>query len=119
MNRERGLTLIGLLFMLVVVAVFALVAFRVVPTYIDYFTVRHSLQSILAEGGDQSDGDLRATFDKRLNVNYIQDISDKDLEINRDNGMLTLTVPISRKSPLFGGVSICVDLDATASTAVK
>lgn len=119
MNRERGLTLIGLIFILFFAAILALVAFRVIPAYIDYFTIKHSLQTLLDEGTDQSDADLRASLDKRLNVNYIQDITARDLEISRDGGMLTLTVPISRKEPLVGGVSICVDLDAIASKPIS
>jgi type II secretory pathway pseudopilin PulG len=115
MNQERGMTLISLLFVLALAACAALVGFKVIPAYIDYFTIKHSLESVLAEGADQSDADLRKTMDARLNVNYIQDITARDMEINRDNGALTLSVPISRKEHLFGGISVCVDLDATAS----
>lgn len=119
MNRERGLTLIGLIFALILAAAVALVAFRIVPAYIDYFTIKHSLASILEEGGDQSDMALRKTLDMRLNVNYIAGMNARDLVIDRDNGMLTLTMPINRKEHLFGGVSVCIDLEAKASTSLK
>jgi hypothetical protein len=119
MNHQRGLTLISLLFLLGLAMAAALVSFKVIPAYIDYFTIKHSLESILAEGTDQSDSDLRKTMDARLNVNFIQDIKSSDMDINRDNGTLTLTVPISRKEHLMGGISLCVDLNATASAPLK
>jgi hypothetical protein len=97
----------------------ALVGFKIIPAYIDYYTVTHSLESVLADGSDQTDGDLRKTMDARLNVNFIRDINARDMEINRDDGTLTLTIPISRKEHLVGGISICVDLNATASTKLK
>lgn len=115
MKRERGLTLIGLLFLLALAAGVALVGFKVAPAYMDYFTVKNSLENILAEGTDQDDASLRSTFDRRLDVNFVKDITAKDLHISRDDGMLTLSVPISRKEHLFGGVSVCVDLEAKAS----
>lgn len=119
MNQERGLTLIGLLFLLALAASAAMVGFRIMPAYIDYFTVKHTLENILIAGSDQTDSDLRKTLDARLNVNFIQDISARDLVIERDKGVLTLTVPINRKEHLVGGVSVCVDLEAMASTRIK
>jgi hypothetical protein len=118
-RQERGLTLISLLFLLALAAGAALVGFKIMPVYLDYFTIKHSLESVLAEGTDQTDGELRATMDRRLDVNYIEDIRARDMQISRDNGQLTLTVPISRKNHLVGGVSLCVDLDATASAPLK
>jgi hypothetical protein len=113
------MTLIGLILVLILVAGAVLVAFRIVPAYIDYFTIQHSLESILSDkGGDLSDGAIRTTLDARLNVNYIEGMSSKDLEISRDHGTLTLTMPITRKEHLVGGVSVCVDLEATASTSI-
>jgi hypothetical protein len=115
MNHERGMTVIGMFFILVLVACAALVSFKVIPVYLDYFTVKHSLESILVAGPSQSNSELRNSMDKRLDVNFIQDIKGSDMQISRDGGKLTLTVPINRKEHLIGGVSISVDLDATAS----
>jgi len=118
MKRERGLTLLGLIFLLALAVVVALIAFRVVPTYIDYYTLRNSLENILANGTDQTNDELRSTFEKRMDVNYMPDITGRDLDISRDDGMLTLSVPIDRKQHLVGGVSISIDLVATASAPI-
>lgn len=119
MKQECGFTLISLLFLLALAGVVALIGFKIVPAYIDYFTIKSTLQNILADSDDQSDIGLRTTLDKRLDVNYIEDITSRDLIINRDNGVLTLTVPVSRKKHLVGGISVCVDLDATASAPIR
>jgi hypothetical protein len=119
MRQERGFTLISLLFLLALAAGVALVGFKIVPAYIDYFTIKHTLQNILAEDTDQTDVSLRSSLDRRLDVNFIKDIDSHALHISRDDGVLTLTVPIARKEHLAGGISICVDLEATASAPVK
>lgn len=121
MYREKGFTLATLMFLLFLASFAALVAMKTVPTYIDYFAVKESLQNILAlpDLNDQSNLDLRKTFDARMNVNSVYNIKSTDLEISRDNGMLTLSVPISSKKPLGGGIGVTVDLVATASAPLR
>lgn len=119
MQRQNGFTLITLLFLLGLAVIVAMVGFKVVPTYMTYFSVRSSLENILKEETLQSNEAIRASFAKRLDVNFIQDITAKDLEIYKEDGQLTLTVPISSKKQLVGGVSVCVDLEATASAPHK
>lgn len=120
MQRQNGFTLITLLFLLALAIGVALVAFRVVPAYMDYFTVRNSLENILKTGGvDQSNESLRDSFEKRLDVNFVKNVTARDLEIDKDGGMLTLRVPINRKEHLVGGVSLSIDLEATASAPLQ
>jgi hypothetical protein len=119
MQKEKGFTLLTLLFLLALGIVVAMISFKVVPTYIDYMTVTKTLENILLEGTDKTDSDLRKTLDARLNVNFIRDLSSKDLEISKDDGMLTLVVPINRKEHLVGGVSLSIDLEAKASAPLR
>lgn len=119
MRRDKGFTLITLIFLLGLAAFAALAAFRVIPAYMDYYAVKGSLENILASDGPKSNEALRGSFAKRLDVNFIKSVDARDLDINTENGMLTLTVPVSRKGALFGGVSLCVDLEAKASAPVK
>ncbi|MFA5081379.1 MAG: DUF4845 domain-containing protein [Hydrogenophilaceae bacterium] len=119
MYRQKGFTLLTLIFLLALAVFAALVAMKTVPTYIDYFAVTKSLENILAQGTDQSAFEMRQTFERRLDVNSIYNVKSKDLEISKDNGMLTLSVPISSKKPFAGGISISVDLVATASAPLN
>jgi hypothetical protein len=119
MRKEGGFTLLGLLFMLTLAACAALVSFKIVPAYMDYYTVRNVLQNILDEDVEFSNQSIRKTFAARINVNFIRDLGPNDLYISRDNGMLTLSVPISRKEHLVGGISVSVDLEATAQKPLK
>lgn len=119
MRKQGGFTLLGLLIMLFLAACAALVAFKIVPAYMDYYTVKHVLENILEEDQELSNQSIRRTFAARLNVNFIRDLGPNDLYISRDGGMLTLTVPISRKEHLVGGISVAVDLDATAQMRIR
>ncbi len=115
MQRERGFTMIGLVLVLILVALTALTAFKIIPIYIDYYTIRHSLENVLEVEGPQGNEALRRSFSARLNVNPIYGLDLSDLEIEREDGYVTLRFPINRKEHLIGGISISVDLEATAS----
>lgn len=120
MHGHKGFTLISLLFLLALAVFAAMVGFKIVPAYLDYFAVKKSLENLLsAPDVEQTNEALRSSFGKRLNVNFIQDISERDLQIDKDNGNIVLTVPISRKEHLVGGISVCVDLEAKASAPLK
>lgn len=119
MHGQKGLTLISLLFMLMLAVTAAMVAFKVVPAYIQYYTVRDTLRNILASDVHQTNQAIRESFSKRLLVNYVDGITERDLIIEQDNNQIILTVPISRKEHFIDGVSICVDLEATASAPLR
>ena len=119
MKRERGFTLITLLFLLGLAIGASIIAFKIVPTYLTYFSVRSSLENILKEDDLKTNEAIRSSFAKRLDVNFIEEIDSSDLVIDKDNGELTLSVPVSSKSHLIAGVSIAVDLEATASAPLQ
>lgn len=119
MKRENGFTLMTLMFLLGLGVIVALLAFKIAPTYMDYFAVKSSLENIIEDGTDQTNPELRKTFAARLNVNFIRDISASDLEIDRTDDILTLSVPINRTEHLFGGISVTIDLEAKASAPIK
>jgi len=120
MPREKGFTLITLIFLLGLAVMVAMIAFKIVPAYMDYLTIKKSLENVLADPDvGQGNEALRQSLDRRLGVNFIRDVDGRDVVIDKEDGTLTLTVPINRKAHLVGGVSVCIDLEATASAPLK
>ena len=97
----------------------ALIGMRAAPFYIDYFTMRSMLQNLASEKRTATDRELRRDFDMRANTNYLIGYGSGDLVIDRDNGYLTLTVSMSDKKSLVGGVSLLMELDAKASAILN
>ena len=56
-RAQRGLSMIGFLFVAAVVLVVALLAFRMIPSYIEYYTVQKALEGALADSNDLSHRD--------------------------------------------------------------
>ena len=65
-TRQRGLSMIGFLFVAVVVVVCVMVGFRVMPAYIEYYSVQKALEQALIDAKDlNSAAEIRAAFQKR------------------------------------------------------
>ena len=57
MHKQRGVSLMGLLIIGSMVAFLMLLGFKLVPAYVEYFSLKKTLQSLAVEQG------LRATCD--------------------------------------------------------
>lgn len=119
MRAQQGFTLGGLLIFLAFMAGVATVAFKLVPVYMDYYAVQKTLDAMARDGLGGDNTAIRQDFDKRASINFLRDITGRDLKIQREGGKIEMVVEISRKSPLVGGVSLSVDLEARAVAADK
>jgi lipopolysaccharide export LptBFGC system permease protein LptF len=112
-NNQQGLSLVGLIFLLAIVGFFAVLGLKVVPTYIEYRAVANAIKTAKAAGSTVLE--IRTSFDKNANVNYIESITGKDLLIDKDNGELEVSFAYQKKIPLVGPASLV--LDYAGSTA--
>ena len=114
MNRQRGLSLMGLIITLGVVAFFALMGFKLLPAYIEYWTVKRIVAD-LAHAPELRGGsirDVQAAFDRRASIDYgVTSISSKELEINKVGEGFEITGSWSTRVPLFGNINACLDFE--------
>ncbi|MEO8408261.1 MAG: DUF4845 domain-containing protein [Oxalobacteraceae bacterium] len=115
--RQHGLTLVGLIFVLAIIAVIAVLGMKVVPTAIEYSAIRKSIVSAKAAGTTVAE--IRAAFDRQANTGYIDAIAGKDLDIVKIDGEMEVSFAYQKKIPLFGPASLLLDYaGTTARTAV-
>jgi len=114
-RNERGITILGFLFVAAVVVIFALVGFRVMPAYIEYFAVQKALQQALEDAPDGNIGEVRRGFDRKTSAGYIESVQPRDVQVSRQNNRITASVSWQRVLPMIGNASILLDFDATAS----
>jgi Domain of unknown function (DUF4845) len=114
-RNERGITILGFLFVAAVVIIFALVGFRVTPAYIEYFAVQKALQQALADAPDGNIGEVRRAFDRKTSAGYIESVRPVDVQVTRQSNQITAAVSWQRVLPMIGNASILLDFDATAT----
>lgn len=113
MNKQRGLSLIGLLLISAVIVFVALIGFKLLPSYIEYFTVQRIITDIAhspeVRGGTVKD--VQAAFSRRAVIDNVTSISANDLEVTKLNDGFEINASWARRVSLFGNVNACIDFE--------
>lgn len=91
MRKQKGMTLIGMVFTMIVVIMAAILVMRIIPVYLEHYSVVQSVKALNTTPQASLTGDplgdamvLRRDLSKRLDINGIQDLSDDQLTIVPD-----------------------------------
>jgi Tfp pilus assembly major pilin PilA len=107
-NRQQGMTTIGLLLVLVVIALFALSAVRIIPIYLENFTIKSVLTAV--QDDQRIDAKSKAaiweSLSKRLYINEVRLIKREHVGISRENGQTTVTITYESRRPYIGPLFI-------------
>lgn len=112
-GAESGVSLSGLIVVLVVLGALALVAIKVTPAFLEYRAVKDSIAKAKAEAGSGTVREIQQAFDKNAGVNDVTSISGRDLAITRDGGSTEISFAYERKVPLTDSISMTFDFDGT------
>ena len=114
--RQSGITIIGFLFVAAVVLSVAMIGFRVLPSYIEYFSVEKTLrQTLLGARDGVTLAEFRRDFDLKASADYIDSVRGSDIELNKQDNQLIATAAWTKTLPLVGNASILLDFQASAS----
>ncbi len=118
MQRQRGVTLGGLMFFMLLVGFGAYIAARVLPSYMDYWTLQRIMRNVLEQPDikDMKESAIRTKFAKELLINNMKTVSNDDLQVEWVPNGVRLLAEFSVKQPFMGPVSLCMDFKAEATT---
>ncbi len=106
--RQRGISLLGLLFWAVLIGIVAVVALRVLPTVNEYLTIQRAVNKIAASGATTVP-ELRVAFDRQKDIEYsISSISGKDLAITKENDRVVVAFAYEKQVELAGPVFLLI-----------
>jgi hypothetical protein len=116
MGKQRGVSLTGLIITLAVLGFLAVMAAKLLPAYIEYFTVKKMLAA-MDQAGDTKGTvrDIRRSFDTRNAIEDVKSVRGEDLEITKEGGETVLTATWSTKVALVNNISACLDFMVTTS----
>ncbi|MFZ1325529.1 MAG: DUF4845 domain-containing protein [Candidatus Contendobacter sp.] len=114
-SKQRGMTVIGLLLVLIVIGFMALVAMKVVPMYIQYFTIKSTIESIRKEPqiAQMSAQDIQNGIEKRFDIGYVNNIAARDLKIRNDRSGRVLDLVYQDERELFYGLFVVLKVNET------
>lgn len=116
MHKQRGMTFIGLVLTIAIIVFVAVIGMKLVPAYIEYFSVKKALTKISNDPSFQemSKHDIVASFDRTATIDNITVIGGKDLTVEKDDaGQTVVSAEYQALVPLVGNVSALLDFSAS------
>jgi len=114
-GRQSGLSIISFLFVVVVALVVTVVGFRVLPAYIEYFSVKSALVQSIAEVRDLNNtAELRRAFQKKIDAGYIESVHSRDIDLQREGNLYVVSVAWTRRLHLVSNVSLLIEFETRA-----
>ncbi|HEV8315614.1 MAG TPA: DUF4845 domain-containing protein [Burkholderiaceae bacterium] len=113
-RRQRGITLIGLLFWAILVAIVAVILLKTLPTLNEYGTIQRAVGKIAREG-PTTVPEIRAAFDKQKEIEYsITSISGKDLQVTKENDKVVIRFAYDKEIELYGPVFLLIKYEGSS-----
>lgn len=112
---QHGVSLTGLILILAIVGVIAVLGMKVVPTFTEYMSIKKAIASAKVAG--TTPAEVRTAFDKQAEIGYIDSISGKDLDIEKNGDGLDVSFAYQKKIALVGPTSLLIDYQG--STAAR
>lgn len=107
-HSQRGLSLLGLLFWGLVMACAAVVAMRVFPSVLEFYTIQRVVDRI-AVSNPATVSAVRAEFERAKQIEYsIISIAASDLAISKDNDKLQINFAYDKVIALAGPVFLLI-----------
>jgi hypothetical protein len=113
-HRQRGITFIGILVLVVVVGAWVYAGIRLAPKYLEYMRVASTLEKVRDEF-DANPGStefmLRKAVERHFDIDMVEVITAEDIEITKDGGAFNMRAYYDDTVPLAGNVSFLVEFD--------
>lgn len=120
-HRQRGMTPIGWVLVFLLIAFFALIALKLVPIYLQSFSVGSVISDLKNEPGISSmtEREITAIIQKRLDVNMITGISPDDIYVEKTGDTMTISADYEVRKSMLGNVDIVVSFDKSVEVPAR
>lgn len=114
MKKQQGLSLIGLIFVGGVLVFLAILGMKVLPSYVEFFTIQKHVKELGHSGAGMSAKDIQNNFDKRASIDDITSIQGRDLEVTKSGESVEISASYEKRVPLFANVSLLFAFEANS-----
>lgn len=114
-KQQQGTSLIGLIFIGILVVGAAILMMKIVPPYLEFWSVRKIIAQIARDPAlpGMTPEEIRRSFDKRASIDYVSVINSKDLDISKASGSNVVTAHYTVTVPLVANLSALMEFDAS------
>ena len=113
-RSQQGLSILGWLVVLAVVAFFASTAFKMLPHYLDYMSLEKIITSVETDKASdvRTVGEFYNHVSKGMQVNNIRDLNMRDaLQVTVENNEFQVHLKYEKREPLIENLDLVVNFD--------
>ena len=112
-KRQSGMSMLGILAILLMVGFFAMCAIRISPPYFEYLSVKNIVSNVAVapESAQESIRDIRRALDSNFNTNQIYELDAKDVNIYRKSGKTYIDANYEVRLPIIWRIDAVVRFD--------
>lgn len=121
-DRERGMTFLGILVIVIVVGAWVYAGIRLVPKYLEYMRVAATLEKVSDEFSSNPGSTefmLRKAIERHFDIEMVTVIDSNDIEIKKEGGSFSLRASYEDTVPLVYNVSFLLTFDKTVEVAAR
>jgi len=113
-RKQRGVTMIGWIFLLIPMAIVLYAGIRLAPIYLNYGKVVRTMERTAQEtSGTDPLAAVKAALEKRLDIEIIEFPDTKDFVIRRDGQAWVIDVSYEDSVPIVGNISLVATFQKT------
>jgi len=111
-KKQQGMSIIGFVFVLAMAIFVSYLGMRIVPLYMEYYSVVSALNGVADERGSArlSPYDIKVKVLNRLYVSYSQNVKESHIKITRSNGV-RVRVKYEVRTPVIGNLDVVANFD--------
>lgn len=113
-RKQRGVTFIGWLILLVPIAILVYAGIRLAPVYLNYMKVARTLDQTSTELGSTqavNAGMIRASISRHFDIESVDFPTVKEIDVHRDGTTWMIEAKYEDSAPLFANISLLVGFD--------
>lgn len=114
-SHQKGISLFGFILSMIVVVMAGIVVMKIAPMYIEYNSVKKSLDA-LSQDRFESSSEVRQALSKRMNINYVETLQKEDITIKSKDGKYHVAVDYYVDKPLVGNLSLSAHFQYDVTT---
>lgn len=121
-HRQRGMTFLGIIVLVIVVGAWVYSGIRLVPKYLEYMRVAATLEKVRDEYDSNpgtTDFMLRKAVERHFDIEMVEIITSNDIEIRKEGGTFFMRAFYDDTVPLVANVSFLVEFDKTVEIAAR
>lgn len=119
-GKQFGMTMTSWLLVLGVAVFFLLIGIKMVPTYLENYSIRQVLQNMENDRAvrKMTPGEIRQSFMKRLKINSVYEFERNAIKIKKEkSGNTSIVLDYEVRKPVAGNVAVVMTFNESAQIA--